>query len=181
MRRTIPYLLLLTVLLVPATGHAQQKSKLIPLKLQVVFSEFEGEKKVSSIPYMLSVTAGEEARGAGSKIRVGVRVPLLVQMKEGAQTQYQNVGTDIDSFAQSLGDGNFKIILSVSRSFVYSPGGKLGDLMPDQQVSTTPIFRDFRAEFDLLLKDGQTVQSAMATDPVSGRVLKVDVTITLVK
>jgi hypothetical protein len=43
------------------------------------------------------------------------------------------------------------------------------------------VFSGFRSSVQLLMRDGQTVQSMMATDPVSGRVLKIDVTLNVVK
>jgi len=56
----------------------------------------------------------------------------------------------------------------------WSPGENLG-------IAAQPIVRQYRSTMTLLLKDGQTVQRSMATDPVSGRVLKVDVTLNVVK
>jgi len=44
-----------------------------------------------------------------------------------------------------------------------------------------PVVQSFKAELDLLLRDGQTIQSTLATDPVSGRVSKVDVTLNVLK
>jgi hypothetical protein len=43
------------------------------------------------------------------------------------------------------------------------------------------MFRSFRASFVPLLRDGQTVQYTAATDPVSGEVVKIDVTVTVLK
>ena len=170
------------VLLLAVAGRAQEKAKetLTPLKLQVVFSEYDGERKISSIPYTLSLNALGDRLGGRSKIRVGVRVPLVVVTKD-ANVQYQNVGTDIDASGQSLENGQFKLDLSVRRSLVYSPEDNKPQGGLGASLSPTPIFREFWAEYDLLMKDGQTIQSTLATDPVSGRVMKVDVTLTVVK
>jgi hypothetical protein len=43
------------------------------------------------------------------------------------------------------------------------------------------LLRTFNTEATLYLRDGQTAQYAMATDPVTGEVLKVDVTLTVIK
>ena len=72
----------------------------------------------------------------------------------------------------------------MERSSVYTAGPekKPLDWSPgDAPLTTQPIIRQFRALFRLLLRDGQTVQGTMATDPVSGRVLKLDVTLNVVK
>lgn len=165
-------------------GRAQEKATLTPLKVQVVFSEYEAEKKVANLPYALLVNAGEGKRGERSSIRVGVRVPISTQGKEGPTTQYLNVGTDIDATAEFVGEGRYALALNLRRSFIYSPSEKTGTqyaLPADQPVPTTPMLRHFEAEFQILCRDGETVQTTWATDPVSGRTLKVDVTLNVVK
>jgi hypothetical protein len=44
-----------------------------------------------------------------------------------------------------------------------------------------PIVRQFRAEITPVLKDGQTIESIVATDPLNGHVYHVSVTLTVVK
>src|SRR5580700_8073280 len=47
-----------------------------PLKIQIVFTEFEGDKKVKSMPYT-SVFTADPGRGQDfAKLRIGSRVPL---------------------------------------------------------------------------------------------------------
>ena len=178
-------LLLAFVLLCTATARGQEKEegrKLTPVRVQVVFSEYDGEKKVASLPYTLLVSAPDDLRRSQvSKVRVGVRVPIITQGKEGPVTQYHDVGTYIDAHAAALPDGKIVLDLSLRRSFIYSP-------LPEKAASAfpvtgdpTPIFRNFESDMRLVFKDGETIQSNMATDPVSGRVLKVDVTLTVVK
>lgn len=182
MNRRIAIAVALLLLLATAAG-AQEKGKLIPLKVQVVFSEFEGERKVASLPYTLWVNAADEVRrNEVSKMRVGVRIPILTQGKDGPAVQYIDVGTNIDAMAAAQSDGRFLLELGVRRSFVYSPEGerKLPEVS-SQVASGNPILRNFDAEFRLLFKDGETIQSTMATDPVSGRVMKVDVTLAVAK
>ena len=179
------------ILLLASAGRAQEKAspekgKLTPLKVQVVFSEYDGERKVASLPYTLSVNATEgmwESHAFFAKLRVGVRVPITTTVQGGnTAVQYIDVGTNIDAGAGTLPDGRFLLDLGVRRSFIYSPEGekKLGEIS-SQVASGNPIIRNFDAEFRLLLKDGETVQSTLAADPVSGRILKVEVTLTVVR
>ena len=44
-----------------------------------------------------------------------------------------------------------------------------------------PSFRNFNSSFTALLRDGQTMQYTSATDPVSGEVMKIDVTVAVMK
>jgi hypothetical protein len=153
----------------------------VPLKLQVVISRFEGEKKISSMPYMLSVNAGR-----GGSLRMGTRVPIVSTSFTPIATggagvnpltsyQYTDIGTNIDCGTAVLNDGRFRVDLTIEDSSVY----------PEDQVRTAntdrPSFRSFRATNSMVLKDGQTTQFTTAVDKVTGIVTKVDVTLTVVK
>jgi hypothetical protein len=178
-------LLLGILLLCSAAARGQEKEegrKLIPVKVQVVFSEYEGERKVASLPYTLMVGAPDDLRRSQvSKVRVGVRVPISTQVKEGPVIQYHDVGSYIDAHAAVQPDGKIVLDLSLRRSFIYSPQAEKAASVFPVTGDPTPIFRNFESDMRLVFKDGETIQSNMATDPVSGRVLKVDVTVTVVK
>src|SRR5260370_33789443 len=47
-----------------------------PLRVQVVFSEYDGDKKVSSLPYSFIVNADQRRARPGSQIRNGARSPI---------------------------------------------------------------------------------------------------------
>ena len=152
-----------------------------PLKVQVVFTKYLGEKKVSSLPYTLSVSSDDPR----SRLRMGIEVPVTVQGKEGQpQNQYRNVGTNLDCRAEALEDGRFKPELGLEQSSVYAAeaGGKAQGSAPgDSHLGNQPLFRSFSSSANLVLRDGQTAQYTAATDPVSGEVLKVGVTLNVVK
>lgn len=191
------WLFCLALLLVAGKAYAQDRPRpaddsrgTVPLNVQVVFSDYEGEKKVASIPYALSVMANDPTR-RDSQLRMGVRVPIQTMSKEGqAQVVYMDVGVNIDCSAVSTEDGRFRLTLGVERSSIYAtsgseppppPGGVADGAGRAARLSGQPTVRQFRAQFITLIRDGQTVQNTMATDPVSGRVLKVDVTLTVAK
>ena len=157
-----------------------------PLKVQVAFSEVQGERKLSSLPYTLHLlTQGEGSRfGDTVKLRMGLRVP--VQTTKEGQYQYMDVGTNIDCRAQQLADGRYWLYVNLSRTSGYSVESQ-GKAAPtaalDMPVASglPPIMGQFSSEMNLILGNGQTIQSIVATDPVSGRTLKVDVTLSVVK
>ena len=158
-----------------------------PLVVQVVFTEYEGEKKVSSFPYTLNVTSSKTS-GANPdsdrvSLRMGLRVPILVggRTSEGSpynSFQYQDVGTNIDCNAYPVEGGTFNLVLRIERSSLYETGVKTTAV---PEIAQQPIFSTFRSDLSLDMRDGQTIQSTMATDPVSGHVLKVDVTLHVAK
>jgi hypothetical protein len=152
-----------------------------PLRVQVVFTEFEGDKKIGNLPYTFLVNADD--RGSTAAVRMGLRVPIETSGNTGVkQFQYQDVGTNIDGRAEKADDGRFLLRLSVERSSVYLPGeGKPAAVGGSEISSAQPIVQQFRTQVNLLIRDGQTIQSTVATDPVTGHVTKVDVTLNAIK
>ena len=164
---------------------AAASSRQIPLRVQLVVARYRADKKVSSLPYTLSVVANDNDK---TTMRMGVDVPIpntvFSGTTEGGKTaapvtsyNYRSIGTNIDCAAKTLEEGLFKLDLAVEDSSVFvadkDPGG-----MP---AVGAPSVRRFTSTFNVLLRDGQTVQHTAATDPVSGEVLRVDVTLTVVK
>jgi hypothetical protein len=167
---------------VAATARAQAP---VTLRVQVTIDKFQGEKKISSLPYTLTVTAD----GARSNLRMGTRVPVATNSiptgPDGKSIgvpvmsyNYQDVGTSIDCQAHPPVDGSFKIVLSIEDSAIVGPDdhGPAGAARSDH-----PAFRSFRSSNTLLLRDGQSSEYTMATDKVSGEVVKAHVTATVVK
>jgi hypothetical protein len=153
-----------------------------PLKVSVIVSRFQGEKKLSSLPYTLSVNAGFRA-----SLRMGAKVPVNMMITanmpkdfpQGGPVQYQDVGTSIDcSVSGVLDDGRFRLEITIDDSSVYGDGPTPTDNKP---APGNPSFRSFRATDSMVLRDGQTAQFTTATDKVSGEIVKVDVTLNIVK
>jgi hypothetical protein len=158
----------------PPAAPASKVPAPLLLKVLVVFSRYQGEKKVSSQPYSLTVRAD----GPRTQLRVGVQVPVPTNGPEGKMTVvYKDVGTSIDCSAHSLDDGRFWLDLSLEDS----------SLPADEQAPRTaarepPQFRQFRLSNETaVLRDGQTAQLTTAAEKGSGEITKVDVTLTVMK
>jgi hypothetical protein len=153
-----------------------------PLKVQVTISRYQGEKKLSSMPYVLSVNAvnvGQEV----SRLRMGAKVPIMTvatpvvdgQRIAAGPISYQDVGTNIDCLAWIVEDGRYKITVTVEDTSVYSE-----DQSPPT-VKGSPTFRTFVLTNSAVLRDGQSTQFTSATDKVSGETVKIDVMLSVVK
>jgi hypothetical protein len=171
-----------------AEDSQKAEMRTTPVKVQVVFTEFEGDKKVKSLPYILYVNAPDmpELKPGWVKLRVGSRVPIYTGGNTGSMT-YLDVGTNIDARSAYFSDGHLSLQMKIERSWVEG-GASVPVAKSDGSVSETssghfqePIIRQFVSELDLKLREGQSVESTMATDPLSGKVLKIDVSFTLVK
>lgn len=144
------------------------------LKIQLVLSRTQGDKKISSVPYVLWLTANDNSK---SNLRMGNQIPIG-DGKGGYN--YRDVGTNIDAIAFSGMDNTYRVNLIVTDSSVYFP-----DRNDPSTASATntgvPAFRSFTSNFNILLRDGQTGQYLSATDQVSGQVLKLEATLTVLK
>jgi Flp pilus assembly secretin CpaC len=149
-----------------------------PLRVQVTFTRFQGEKKVSSMPYTLAVNADDRP----TVVRTGIQVPLLVFLspEKGSTIMYKDVGNNLDCGAETLADGRYKLSFSLEQGSVHST-----DANPKSPTEPAafhaPVLRHFRSQTNVILRDGQSVQYVAATDPVSGELLKIDVTMNVVK
>jgi len=157
-----------------------------PVKVQIVFTEFDGDKKVKSLPYVLYANAPDapELKPGWTKLRIGSRIPVYVGNN---QMQYIDVGTNIDVRAAHTDDGHLLLQLALERSWVegdVSVPVTKSDGAPAESASghfKEPIIRAFKSELDLKLREGQSVESAMAADPISGKVMRAEVSFSVVK
>jgi hypothetical protein len=149
-----------------------------PVRVQVVLTRDDGGKKTSSMPNELWLNVPDDPKARGeSSLNIGVQVPVSVIANNTVTVAYKNVGNRIDCRATREPDGRFRLVLFVEQSSVASPARAPGDTA----APGNPILRSFESNFTLLLRDGQTAQVASATDPISGEVLKVAVTLSVVK
>jgi type II/III secretion system protein len=163
----------------------EQSNPSASLQVQVVISRYLGDKKVGSLPYSLSVNPDNRK----TSLRIGANVPVATTTahfspaargEKPAATpitsySYQSIGTNIDCTAtpSNLPGNQYRLTLEIEDSSVY----------PDDNRAPkgVPSLRSFKLSNTLLLKDGQSTQLTSASDKVSGEVLKVDVTLTVVK
>ena len=178
-----------------AAARVAQLNDKTPLQVQVVVSRYSGDKKIGSLPYVLTVNAGASSlrleQSENSRLRMGSDVPVPssvftpVASEKAADGSaqpaplrsftYRSVGTNIDCRARSMGDGRFELGISIEDNSIIPDGGSPGG----QQAA--PSVRSFQSSQTLILRDGQSRQFTAATDRVSGEVVRIDVTLTVVK
>jgi len=163
-RRTLVAVVLVLTLVTTGMSQAQTKP-LTPLRVQVVISKYEGDKKVGSLPYTLAVTANDPN---GINLRIGSEVPVP---GENGAVRHLMVGTIIDCLATSTDDGRFKVEVRIEDS----------SIMERRNAEVAPTLRTFSTSNAVILRDGQSMQFLSAADKISGEVVMVDVTMTVEK
>jgi Flp pilus assembly secretin CpaC len=173
----------------PAPSQAPAKPQAtVPLKVQIVLTRYQGEKKVSALPYTLSVNATSPTdRSSPSSLRMGAQIPVATTVTQQeakppvSSFQYKDVGTNIDCTATTLEDGRFRLTLLIEDTSVYGDEQAAAAVLDVRRAGTHPAFRSFRAAETLILRDGQSLQFTTGTDRINGEVVKVDVTLNLIK
>jgi len=159
----------------------------VPLSIEVTVTRYQGDKKISNSPYSLAVNANKLGKAGTSQLRMGARVPVpSIAAPKGnpagpagpmpGPVNYQDIGTNIDCTATVLDDG-FQLRISVEDTSVYT---NIQD-SATPTVGDMPVFRSFQSTNTLVLKDGQSREFTVATDRVSGEVVRVSVTLRVVK
>ena len=161
--------------------------RLVPLSVDVMVARYQGDKKISSMPYMLAVNANKLGQAGPALLRMGARVPVpTIAAPPGSPAgpagpmpgpvNYQDIGTNIDCTAKVVDQG-FELRISVSDTSVYA---NIQD-NATPTVGNMPVFRSFQSTNTLVLKDGQSREFTAATDRVSGEVIRIGVTLRVVK
>jgi hypothetical protein len=169
----------ITAAAIPADAQ-ERPAPVTALKVQVVLSRYEGEKKLASMPYTFLVYAGD--RDNRVTLRMGVGLPVTAVSATGQPaTTIHDIGTNMDCTATPADDGRFRIALAVNHSSVYETDQKHLQATIPKPGDSAQLVRSFTSSFSLLLRDRETGQPLAATDPVTGEVMRIDVTLTVVK
>jgi len=186
---------------------AQERGPRTSLDVQVVIVRTQGDKAISRLPYSLEVTTGMPE----SQLNIGTEVPVptftparpaAAKPQAGGQpgagagqpqpaapadppiglpqpiqpVSYRSVGTVISCRASNGESGQYEIVLSVDDNAVLPRDAASSNSGPD-----LPVFRAFRARNTIVLRDGQTRTFTAAADRVSGEMVRVEVTLHVLK
>lgn len=164
-------------------------ASIVPLKLTIVLSKYQGDKKVSSLPYELTVRTDNNK----ASIRMGTRVPVpgfgapnpaaadparpATRIGPFVMT---DVFTNIDCTASNLDNGRFAVTVTIEDSSMYEDSERTSTA-GTSKVSGVSATRTFRTTNALVLRDGQSTEFTAAADKVNGEVIKANVTVAVVK
>lgn len=155
-------------------GQAAPARGIVPLAIRVVISRSQDGKPAASRSYELQVPANDRA-GATVGSGVQVLIPMVTQGEKVTGPVYKDVGTFIKCSATSIDGARFRLSTELEDASV----------MPDSKLPSDgnrgPWIQTFRTEQVLVLRDGQTTEFASGIDRISGELVKVAVTLTVLK
>jgi hypothetical protein len=174
MRWTIGALVMTLALSAPALPQAASSAAQptpLSVKVQIVITKGEGDKKVST-PYMLMTSSS----GENSVVRLGAEVPIVGPAPDGqTRMTLQQFGTQIECAVTATDDGRFKLALTLTRRF-FSPDGQPRTFV----LPTIATLRDGESAQFMGSDKGDSAQGTIS-DKSAGETFTVDVTLTVVK
>ena len=179
-----------------AGQNAATRPPLDPVTVQVdvALTRWQGEKKTSSLPFVLIVNASRSGSN-GTSLRMGVDVPVGTSTSSSTQTTgaqgnspravetaksetvFRNVGTDIDSRVMRTDESTFEVYVNIRDSAIFSSDSS----KPPTSITDPTAFRTFNASNALPMKDGQTRLFGLATDKITGETMRIEVKLTVLK
>jgi type II secretory pathway component HofQ len=144
----------------------------------VVLARYDGDKKLSSFPYTLSLVPGQNG-----SIRAGAEVPVPTTSltpaatgdKAAAMTSYtmQQVGSQVDATVTPTADGKYNLRLTVTDRSIGTAQSTQG------RVPNVPSFRNMVSSSQAIISNGETIQFTASSDPASNETFRIDVTLTV--
>jgi hypothetical protein len=179
MRKTIAIGMWATLLAAVPNTWAQEAPAKAPeamkppgKRLRVQFQEtrLRGDSTKATRATTLALHADAE----GASVSVGSQIPISVAGKEVPTTLFKSAGVEGKVKVETLPDGRYRLDAHFEESSVLEAGG--GAAAPTS--GDNPILLVVRGESRLVLREGETVPFASAVDPVTGEVVRVDLTVT---
>ena len=181
--RTYRILLCVVVLLplLAMAALAQDKPQSEPakgplVKVQLVLSRYEGDRRTSSLPFTMLATAN----GGMGSIRTGSQVPIVTATAANDKTsfQYVDIGSSVDCTVKTAENGRFNVILMLQDRSTVDKVAVAGSVT---NPITVPVLRNFNYTNSIVLKDGESKQIVAASDKGSGEIIKIDITLNVEK
>jgi hypothetical protein len=174
-----------------AVTRAQEPAKPSPaieLKIDLVISRTQGEKKISSLPFTLFAASNEQGPRTivSASVRMGVDVPVgsTTSTREGTpaatttRPEYRQIGTQIDCTATRMADGRYSVALRIHDSAIFSPASA----QPDQVLKLDPAaFKTFTINNTRIVTLGRLEEFGRAADPITGEIVRVEGMVSVVK
>jgi hypothetical protein len=155
-----------------ASAQEQGEEKAPGRRLKVRFDEQRrlGDSDTASRSCTLLLHADAD----GSRVFVGTQVLITVNEGGAVTRLFKNAGVAAEVKATTLPDGRYRL----DARFEESSPLTMGDDSGKAPSEGNPILRAVKAESAVTLREGETVPFASAVDPVSGEVVRIDLTVT---
>jgi hypothetical protein len=156
-----------------APAKAPEEDKAPGKRLLVRFQEtrLRGESTTATRPYTVAL----HADAGQARVFVGAQVPITVSDKDGLATMIKSAGVEARVSVATLPDGRYRLDAKFEEDSLLATGAGT----EATTAGGNPILQAAKGQSKLTLREGETVPFASAVDPVTGDVVRVDLTVTV--
>ena len=140
------------------------------LRVQFVQTRQHGETTASSRSYAVVLHADA---GTG-RVFIGTQLPLSTKTGSLPWTSFKNAGVEIEVAARTMPDGRYRLAAKFEEGSVLAPEARV---QGSDMTGDNPMIGIVRGEASVTLREGETVPLVSATDPTTGDVVRVDVSL----
>ena len=153
-------------------AKASEEYKAPGKRLLVRFQEtrLRGESTTASRP----CTVALHADAGRARVFVGTLAAITVADKNAPASMFKGAGVEARVSATTLADGRYRLDARFEESFVLAASTGTDATT----AGGNPILQIVKGESQVTLREGETVPFANAVDPVTGEVVRVDLTLT---
>jgi type II secretory pathway component HofQ len=115
-----------------------------------------------------------QADGGPARVFVGTQAAITVADQNAPTTVFKNAGIEARVTATTLPDGRYRLDAAFEESSLLAAGGGSDTAV----TSGNPILQVVKGESRIGLREGEAVPFASAVDPVTGEVVRIDLSVT---
>lgn len=156
-----------------APGAKSQEAEKAPGKrLRVQFQETR--QRGDAAPVSRPNTLLLHADAGAARLFVGTQLAITKSDKEATTTTFKNAGVAVQVSVATLPDGRYRLDAEYEDS---QKRGLAVERAPGPVTAGNPVLQVVKARSGLTLREGETVPLASAVDPVTGEVVRVELTL----
>ena len=140
------------------------------LRLQVKETRQRGDAAATSRTSALLVHADTDS----AYLFVGTQLAITQNERESSTTQFKNAGVTVKVNVVALPDGRYRLEAEYENS---QKRGLAVERAPGVVTAGNPVLQTVKARSVLTLREGESVPFANAVDPVTGEVVRVELTL----
>jgi hypothetical protein len=156
-----------------AAGGKPQEAEKPPgkrLRLQVKETRLRGDAVATSRTSTLVLHADT----GSAFLFVGTQLAITQNERESSTTQFKNAGVTVKVNVAALPDGRYRLEAEYENS---QKRGLAVERAPGVVTAGNPVLQTVKARSVVTLRDGESVPFANAVDPVTGEVVRVELTL----
>jgi hypothetical protein len=155
-----------------AGGTAPEAEKPPGKRLRLQFQETRQRGDVATVSRTSALLLHADAGSA--YLFVGSQLAITQNEKETATTQFKNAGVTVRVNVAALPDGRYRLESEYEDS---QKRGLAVERAPGPVTAGNPVLQVVKAKSVLTLREGESVPFASAVDPVTGEVVRVELTL----